>query len=309
MLETASPRWTTRLLTCSLLLGLVSGCNGSFYRPDGRLRTLRIELGVDSQEVWFPSGDGTTLYGWFLLANPDRPTRGTVIHFHGNAGNVTSHVRLVSWLTEQGFHVFTFDYRGFGESEGSPSRAGLHEDCRAAIAYVRSREDVDPDRILLLGQSLGGACALAAVADGAKEGIRGIVVDSTFDSYQELANDHLGGSFVTWPLAWLLVSSCHDPVDGIEDVAPVPVLFIHGDRDEIVPLARARALYDAAREPKDLWLVEGGAHLDALSRRAGEYRPRLVEFLLECLDGDGPGALAGDESPAGEGEAAGDGAP
>ena len=87
-----------------------------------------------------------------------------MVQLHGNAHNVSSHYRYVTWLVAEGVNVLCFDYRGYGLSEGKPERAGILKDSRAAIRYAASRPDVDPDRIVLLGQSLGGANAVVAAA-------------------------------------------------------------------------------------------------------------------------------------------------
>jgi uncharacterized protein len=258
---------------------LLASCNGFFYHPDAvRYRDVGRSR-VAAEEVLFASADGTRLHGWFLHARA--PRIGTVVHFHGNAQNLTSHVEFVDWLPLHGLDVFVFDYRGYGESGGTPSRGGIHADCRAALDHVRARTDVDRDRIVVFGQSLGGACAVAALADGGADGVRGVALDSTFASYVDMGNAALGGGFLTWPLAWLLLSDDHSPADVIARLAPIPMLVVVSPLDPVVPASEGRALFAAAAEPKELVELRVGGHPVATQTREG--RERLLRFFTACL--------------------------
>ncbi len=285
--------WTRRALAvtiAALLLAPMNACNGLFYYPTRTIYSRPEQQPTRSEEVWFASADGTLLHGWFLHAAGEGVPSGTVIFFHGNAQNLTSHVYFVNWLPVLGFQLFVFDYRGYGRSEGRVTRAGVHEDCIAAIDYVRGRADVDAERLLIFGQSLGGACALAALGEGIRErgaefrrGIRGIAVESAFVSYRGMANRALGGTFLTWPLVWVLIGDAHSPAGSLEHLAPIPLLVIHGDRDRVVPFDRGEELFARAPEPKEFLRVEGGDHTSAFTMFAAVFRPRLVEFFEVCL--------------------------
>jgi fermentation-respiration switch protein FrsA (DUF1100 family) len=281
-------RWL-RLVVVALVLGVVAltpGCNGVFYQPDAhRYR----QLPPGAEDVWFASGDGTRLHGWFLPAQGK--AKGTVVHVHGNAQNLTSHIGFVDWLPAQGLHLFVFDYRGYGESAGSPSRDGVFEDACAAFDYVRARADVDAARLVVFGQSLGGAIATAALGERGTKGVRGFAVDSTFGSYIAMGNAAIGGSCLTWPLAWLLLSDAHAPEDSVARIAPVPMLFLHSTHDPVVPLAEGRRLFDAAGEPKEFMELAQAGHTVAANTEEG--RARLVQFFEQCL-GDGAPAVPGE---------------
>ena len=109
--------------------------------------------------------------GWWVPAVGD--AQGTVIHFHGKGRNMTAHIGFVHWLAKEGFNLFVFDYRGYGQSAGRPQHRGVYQDGVAAIRYVQSRTDVDPDRIVILGQSLGGGGAIAVMGHEDFPGVRG----------------------------------------------------------------------------------------------------------------------------------------
>src|SRR5574341_868653 len=143
-------RWVVSVvLTVTALAGFVEGCDGLFYHPSRNAFLDPASIGFPFQDVGFNSLDGTRLHGWFF-APKDGPERAkaTVIHFHGNAENISTHFQAVAWLAREGFNVFVFDYRGYGQSDGKPNPEGIEEDEVAAARWVRGRPDVDPDRLI-----------------------------------------------------------------------------------------------------------------------------------------------------------------
>ncbi|WP_300668987.1 alpha/beta hydrolase [Desulfoluna sp.] len=267
-----------------LLLLVTTGCaNGLFYQPDNRLYQTPSSV---YEEVAFQSLDGTQLTGWFLPAEAKNPVA-TIIHFHGNAANISNHYGFVGWLPEAGFNVFLFDYRGYGDSEGHPNRQGVFEDSVAALRYVATRTDVDPTRLIAFGQSLGGANAVSAAAATPEVPLKGVVVDSAFYSYRSIARDKIGlipilGWF-KWPLSFITATNGHSPGPIIARLAPTPVLIIHGTKDRVIPYAQGCRLYQDANAPKAMWTVDGGDHTDALMTHRATYRQRLVRHLLALL--------------------------
>jgi fermentation-respiration switch protein FrsA (DUF1100 family) len=277
----------TALLLAALLAA--SGCTRLFYYPDNRLYQHPDKYGLQYETPKFESADGTTLFGLFMPAQ-GTPVRGTVVHFHGNGGNLTGHFLYSSWLVKEGFNVFIFDYRGYGNSHGHPSPDGVVQDGVAAIRYVRGRTDVDPARVVVLGQSLGGAiAAVAAVEAGA---VRAVALESPVASYRSVARAKLKASLVTRvllrPFTSVLVSGEADAAKAIPRLCPTPLLILHGDADLVVPYSEGRTLFDAAREPKELVTVPGGRHTEAFTKFGDTYRPKLVQFYLQALDGAPP---------------------
>lgn len=270
-----------RNLWALLLSLLLSACaDGLFYFPDHHVYSEPDRY----QDIYFQSKDGTRLHAWLLPSAGPR-TLGTVVHFHGNAQNLSAHVAFVDWLTRYGYEVFTFDYRGYGQSGGSPSRQGIHADAMAALDYVAER--TDPARIVVFGQSLGAAIALDAVTSDSAPRVAAVVLDSGFASYRGIARDKLKQvplvSALRSPLAVTLVSEPSSPVEAISHLHDTPVLIVHGTEDPVVPYSHAQQLYEAAHEPKTLWTVEGGRHTEAFARFRSIYRPLLGEFLKKAL--------------------------
>jgi len=268
---------------CASFLIHLGGCaNKAFYYPTKTVYGTPGQAGISHEAVTFKSADGTKLTGWFMPAKQangvaaSREAKGTVIHFHGNAENMTSHWQFAGWLTSRGFNVFVFDYRGYGASDGSPTPAGCFADSNAAIDYVRSRPDVDPARLLVFGQSLGGNNAIAAVGAGNRAGVRALAEESTFFSYSSIAGEKVFGT-------GLLMSDRYSAKNYIEAISPIPLLIIHGTADVVVPYSHAVRLFDAAREPKQLITIDGGGHIEAMVRSDATYRDALVKFFEDAL--------------------------
>lgn len=267
--------------------GLMSFFDRVFYYPDAKRRGTPADHSLAYEDVWFRAADGVRLHGWFLPSATAGPARGTVLHLHGNAGNITGHYEFVHWLPSAGYHVLTFDYRGYGRSEGRTTRAGTVRDASAALDYLRSRADVDNARIVLFGQSIGGAvCVVTAAAR--REHVRAVAVDSAFSGYRAISRHHVLGNPLLAVLAWWVpfcIPRSEEPIDAVGRIAPVPLLFLHGTSDRIVPWRMSQELYDAAAAPKELWLIEGMDHTEVWEAEAESARRRLLGFYEGALGG------------------------
>lgn len=278
-----------RNVTVMILIGLLTGCaNRLFYYPDRVDYEARLATPVPHEDVWIESTDGVRLHGWFLKAHGE--PRATVVYLHGNAQNLTAHAGYVDWLPAAGYNVLIADYRGYGLSTGQPSRAGVLADARASWFYARSRPDVDPQKMILLGQSLGGANALALAGRERLPGLKAVVADSAFSSYGRIGREKMLQipvlGYFLWPFSPLIVSGGLSPEPVVANIAPAPLLLIHGDHDEVVPSSHSDRLFAAAGTPKWLWTLEGGGHADALTRFRDRTAPRLLRFLDYALSGD-----------------------
>ncbi|MBI4061771.1 MAG: alpha/beta hydrolase [Elusimicrobia bacterium] len=265
----------------ALVLG---ACTNVFLQPDRVLHDRPERVGAVWEEVRFKSADGTGLTGlWFPARNA--ASQGVIVHFHGNGENMTSHYLFVYWLALEGYDVFTFDYRGYGASEGKKSLAGAIEDGAAALREARGRAGAAAGRLIVVGQSLGGAVALAALDRDGGEGVRGLVLDSTFASYRAVARDKLGRWWLTWalryPLAGALISDRWAARRLIARRKPVPLLMLHATGDPVVPYAQGRRLFDLAPGPKEFWTLDSEGHTEALFQRGPEFRSRLLAWLKQ----------------------------
>ena len=261
-----------KLITLALSISSIAhaGLDDLFYHPDNKVYATPKNDGYAFEEVVFASRDKTELSGWFIPAKGK--ALGTVIHFHGNAQNMSAHYSYVSWLPASGFNLFVFDYRGYGKSKGKLSRKGVYEDSVAAVEYIQSRADIDPSKIILFGQSLGGANAMAVAGENRFKGIVGVVSESAFSSYKSVATEHAG---LFKPLAPLVIGNKFSPKKSVKKISPIPLLIIHGTRDPVVAYKHAGKLFKEAKAPKELWTIQGGQHTEALGKYRKEYAPRL----------------------------------
>lgn len=273
---------TIAALLASLLLG---GCTSMFFQPHRHLVLTPAQMGIAYEELRLRTEDGVALNAWFLPAKG--PAAATVLHLHGNAENISTHFTNVAWMPGEGFNVLALDYRGYGASEGQPSLAGAQRDIDAAMRALLARPGVDPGRIVVLGQSLGGALAIHYAAKGAlRTRIRALVVDSAFSDYRAITREKLASFFLTWPLQWLpwlTVDNDYSPAAAIGGIGPLPLVLIHGGSDVVVPAAHSRRLYALAGEPKELWIVPEAGHIQALRDEA--VRRRLAAFLRRIATG------------------------
>jgi fermentation-respiration switch protein FrsA (DUF1100 family) len=271
------------LIFIGFLSAALFGCNGVFFIPYRAHVQTPKQLGLAYEDVYFQAGDGTSLHAWFLPA--EGKSQGTILFLHGNAENISTHIMSVHWLPPRGFNLFLLDYRGYGASGGAASLSGVQDDMDAALRTLLARKDVDPNRVVVLGQSLGGSIAIHNVARSPyRQHIRALVVESAFASYRQITREKLADFWLTWPLQWPLswtVSDAYNPSASVSGVSPIPLLIIHGDRDSIVPVDHGKRLFELAQEPKQIWIVSAGGHIQAFQHQS--YRDRFVNYLTAVL--------------------------
>jgi len=277
-------KWFIRAAVLLFIAGsFIVGFDGLFYYPSSKVYDSPDDYGLKFEEVSFTADDGVRLSGWFFPARGE--PKGTVVHFHGNAGNITAHFSLSYWLTLEGYSLLVFDYRGYGKSEGKVTRAGTIRDGHAALDYVLSRPDVDRRRIFAFGQSLGGAVATVVAAE--RQEIRAVVLDSTFSSYRRIGSRHLQKilffKWLTDLIAWAGLSADYDPIDYIAKISPRPLLMIASREDDICFAELGQELFEAAAEPKEFVLVDQSEHLSTVLDNVGNVQSKIVE-LFESAD-------------------------
>ena len=272
-----------RRLLSFISCALLAGCTSVFFQPQNIEYLTPDKIGLAYEEVHFSSSDGVKLYGWFLPAQGK--AKGTVLFFHGNAENISTHIANVHWLPAQHYNVFLPDYRGYGGSEGSPSLKGVQDDINSSMKYLLQRTDIDSERIVILAQSLGGASAIYNVAHSPyRSKIKALISESAFSDYRGITREKLGSFWLTWPLQWPLsftIDNDYSPLPVVNKISPIPLLIIHGDKDNVVPLSHGQALFAAAEQPKEMWVVEGGGHIQALRNK--KYQDKLLEYLGRVL--------------------------
>ncbi|MCH7745609.1 MAG: alpha/beta hydrolase [Chloroflexi bacterium] len=241
------------------------------YFPEREIFLTPGNVGLVYEDVFISTSDGVKLHGWFVPGKSDL----TLLWFHGNAGNISRRVDNIALLHERlGANIFIIDYRGYGRSEGSPSEQGLYLDAEAAIEYLRSREDVKDDRLVLFGRSLGGA---VAVEMAVRHQVYALIIESSFTSVKAMAKGAHPVLSRLFPVG-AVVRGKYDSLSKIKEVRS-PVLVIHGNQDEIVPYIMGQELYDAANEPKTFYSIEGSGHNDTYIVGGNAYFDALRRFL------------------------------
>lgn len=205
--------------------------------------------GLEHEDAFFTSADGTKLHGWYCPC--DKP-RAVVLLLHGNAGNLTHRWHRLQML-QQDVHVTAMivDYRGYGHSEGVPTERGVLDDARAARKWLAQRAGVKEQQIVLLGESLGGGVAVDLAA---RDGAAALILESTFTSIPDVAAHEMPYT----PVRYLM----RNRFDSLAKIGQYhgPLLLAHGDADELIPAAQSQRLFNAANEPKRRVTIPGAGH-------------------------------------------------
>jgi fermentation-respiration switch protein FrsA (DUF1100 family) len=249
------------------------------------------ERGLSFEPVTFTSGDGLRLAGWYIPSY----NGATIILCHGLGDNRVGMLPQAALLAEHGYGSLLFDFRAHGESEGEMVTYGYAEadDVLAAVDYLLSRPDVDAERIGICGGSLWAATVIRAAAHSTH--LKAVVAEGAFTSLE----DEVASSFKVFcglpafPFAPLTVAFAQwqtglrmsevRPVDDIPAIAPRPVFIIHGTDDDLIPAEQGLRLYEAAGEPKELWMIDGMGHESPLGLLPDEYERRVIEFFDKAL--------------------------
>lgn len=239
---------------------------GMFF-PD-KYPTGRWNVGdwmVTPTEHFFETSDAVRLHAWWFRAtDPNAPV---LIWFHGNAGNLTDRAEMCVELAKRGVSVFIFDYRGFGRSEGRVSENGTFRDSLAAYDYVRTQTKND---VVLYGESIGGPYAAYVARE--RKPVRSVVLENSFPSLRDLGN----AIYRPLPLGWTAPFAMRTTA-WLND-AGVPVLVMHGQRDQVIPYALGRKLYDGLHVPKELMTSHAG-HCEIPLFEANRYYETVTRFI------------------------------
>jgi alpha-beta hydrolase superfamily lysophospholipase len=268
-----------------LLLVMLVGCNQVFYQPDHEEYADPSLFGLLYHE-YFIGPPGEEVHLWVVAAKKE-PRLGTVLQFHGNAQNMSAHFYATHWLPKYGYDLVCFDYRGYGKSSGSASRDHSIEDGLRVLKWMAVQPRYREQPVFVLGQSLGGAVAIASLAALAEESpaqlkIAGLILDSSFASYRSITQRKLASLWLTWPLQVplsYLVSDSASPRDFAEKIR-VPVLMFHSREDPVVPFAEGEELFSRlGSKNKQMVEVEKPGHTRALGDYLSKWRKMMLAFM------------------------------
>ncbi len=234
------------------------------YESEGRA--------LQPEDHWFTTEDGLNLHGWFLRS---KDSLGTILMFHGNAGNLSHRGEILRRLRSTGLNVFIFDYRGYGKSGGSPNEEGVYADGRAAAQYIKGIAGVNHRRLFYLGSSLGGAVAIDVATH---QSPAGMILESTFSSAKDVA----ASAYPFLPARYLLRT--HFDSESKIRTLHIPLLFFHGTDDSIIPYRLGRKLFEAANPPKQFIDIPGAGHNDMFWVGGSAYLNQIRAFCLQTTD-------------------------
>ncbi len=253
------------------LIAAVAACGGLYYFANRALYyPIKFPHGgwgdqarLGAIDVWMTTPDGVRLHGWWVSSNGSRLA---TLFLHGNAGNITDRAARIREIVAAGSSVLMLDYRGYGKSQGHPTEKGLYSDSETAFIHLLGM-GYHGKQIILHGESLGTAVAIDLAW---RRPCAGLILEAPFPSASDLA-----GTVV--PVLGPLLVRSFNSMPKIRWIL-APKLFLHGDRDDIIPLQFGQAVYTAAQGPKSMWIVAGAGHNDILEAAGAAYGHRLRAF-------------------------------
>ena len=242
------------------------------HLPGRGLDATPEAVGLAYEDAWIDTEDGERLHGWLV---PATDARGTLLFFHGNAGNISHRLESLVIFNRLGLDVLIVDYRGYGQSSGEAGEEGTYRDARAAWEYLVSQRGVKPDRIVIFGRSLAGAVG-AWLASQPGVVPAAVIIESCFSSGVDM------GRRLYPVLPVRLLTRIRYPVRDYVKELRAPLLVAHSRHDEIIPFAMGRAIFEAAPEPKSFFEMEGDHNAGFWISRE-QYLPAFDEFLTSVL--------------------------
>jgi pimeloyl-ACP methyl ester carboxylesterase len=238
------------------------------FQPTPGVDVRPEQLGIEAEEVYLTTEDRVRIHAFFL---PAEAASRALLFLHGNAGNASHRLPNAAELAQLGIHVLLLDYRGYGLSDGTPDEQGVYADARAGLSHLVEERGFPEERIVLFGRSVGSAVAVDLAAD---RRLGGLILESALTSASDVARRFFGA-----PLA-LLARGRLDSEQKIRRVR-CPILFFHGDRDEVIDFSIGRRLFELAPEPKSFETIRGAGHNDTTLVGGRAYFERIGAFLDE----------------------------
>jgi len=247
--------------------------SGMIFYPNMPGRTLIStpeDIGLTYQNVEFVTEDDIKLHGWFI---PNKKAKGTLVFFHGNAGNISHRLDSIAIFHDLELNVFIFDYRGYGQSEGKITEKGTYRDAEAAWNYLNHSQGISGKQIIIFGRSLGASIASWLAA---KHTPAALIIESGFTSVPSM-----GQRFYPFlPIRWLTRFK-YDTKQYVKNIS-CPVMVAHSKHDEIIPYDEGREIFAAAHEPKQFLEMQGG-HNDGFIVSGISYIKGLKSFINASL--------------------------
>ncbi|MEI7997883.1 MAG: alpha/beta hydrolase [Candidatus Omnitrophota bacterium] len=237
------------------------------FFPGKYIDSTPSHAGLSFEDLYLTTVDHIKINAWFVKASSDAST---IIFAHGNAGTMSDRVMRIKFLHDLGFNVLIFDYRGYGRSQGEPTEKGIYLDAQAAYDYLQTRMDINHERIIAYGASLGGVVMIDLAT---QKRFAALVVESSFTSAADMALRY-------YPLLpSFMLSIKLDSLSKINKIT-IPKLFLHSAEDQTVPFSMGQKLYTKAANPKSFLLIHGG-HNDGALMSDTKAKESFLKFFKE----------------------------
>ncbi len=244
------------------------------HMPGRELDTTPESMGFSYEDAWIDTEDGERLHGWYIPTDDDR-ARGTLLFFHGNAGNISHRMESVLIFNRLGLNVLIMDYRGYGQSSGKAGEKGTYLDARASWEYLVDQRGIPARDIVIFGRSLGGAVG-AWLASQPDVDPAGIIIESCFSSGVDMGRQ----LYPVLPVR--LITRIGYPVREYVTRIHAPLLVAHSRHDEIIPFSMGETIFDEALEPKSFLEMQGDHNAGFWISR-DTYVPALDKFFTRVL--------------------------
>jgi|TARA_B100000315_G_C14547537_1_gene574017 hypothetical protein len=257
------------LVSIGLLSGMLYLMQPSMvFFPSRDLSSTPSQWGLAYEDVTIDTADGIKLHGWFV---PHQSSNEVLLFLHGNGGNISHRGESLRIFKRLGLNVLIIDYRGYGQSEGTPSEDGLYEDARSAWRYLAETRAYRAEQIILFGRSIGGAVAAKLVTE---QQPAKVILESTFSSARDMAS-----SLMPLLSKIVLLRYSFDSISHIGQLQ-APLLMLHSPDDEIIPFELGEKLYQAANQPKQFVKLKGD-HNYGFIQSQPDYERALAKFLRD----------------------------
>lgn len=266
---------------------LVASCTGLVFQPTKEnYYSPQETLNITPDSFKIPISESISLHAWRFKTK--LPLKAVVIQFHGNGENMTSHYVSVAWMINHGYDLVTFDYRGYGQSDGVPSFPQVVGDSLKVLEFVKNLYQEQNTPMIIYGQSLGSIIAYNTVRHTHVK-IDQMILEGAIYSLNQVSSKVLSRHWLTWlfqPMGYVFISGKYNFKKVAQKLPQIPVLLLHSKQDPIIPYSQSQKIFKKLSSSiKCLKIVNESAHTNIGNVDRGKYRNDILEFLehRQCI--------------------------